>query len=157
MRTSMTVVDATKVIRRLEGPIISRRALAVWVNEYQLLPNTEVQKHKHARLRLEHLIFIRLLLRIRRRGLPMQRLRHGLEYLQDEWPQLLETPGRITLVTDGEELWLRDLDDPEDLAQFIALVKQPGQATFAFAVHDLVESTRKAWEVWQEAPEMFGT
>ncbi len=119
---------------------ISVGTLSYWVRTGLVVPRASVGDGRGRRYQFSMLNLIEIMAvdRLRRRGLPMQRLRKAVDALEE---QVGSRPlARLTLVTDGEELF-RVVEGDEELATVVR--RHDGQGVFAITLGNLIREVRE--------------
>lgn len=89
------------------------------------------------------LVLLCWLFRMKREGLPVNRFRKGLEYLRDKIPNIYSNPTDIVLLTDGNQLFLKNKkNDKGDIAEALT-GNTAGQYVWVYAIGSLIEEIDK--------------
>ena len=126
---------------------VSVPTLSYWVNTGLIKP-ARAWGEGHGRryaFSLLNLIEIMTVARLRRHGLPMQRLRKAVEALEQHRDEVSRPLAMLTLVTDGRDLF-EVVKGEAELAQVVRC--HDGQGIFAIAIDELCrEIERKEAEL----------
>lgn len=102
---ALTARQVTDAVRSLEGEDLNPRTLAAWANMGIAVPSVAWEQKKgrhHPRIySMADLARIRLVVRLRRHGISMPKVRAVLAYLQDELQEALSRKTTATLIVDG--------------------------------------------------------
>jgi DNA-binding transcriptional MerR regulator len=119
-------------------------ALLNYYSRTNLVPSTGLTISRgRKKYTFSDLILLCWLFRMKAEGLPVNRFRQGIEYLRKKMPRLLKEPADMILVTDGNQLFLKNkIADKNDIAEVIAGTRA-GQYVWAYAIGSLIEEVER--------------
>lgn len=119
-------------------------ALLNYYSRTNLVPSTGLTISRgRKKYTFSDLILLCWLFRMKAEGLPVNRFRQGIDYLRKKMPRLLKEPADMLLVTDGNQLFLKNrVADKSDIAEVIAGARA-GQYVWAYAIGSLIEEVER--------------
>ena len=110
--------------------------LSYWVNTSLIKPEKAWGEGRGRRYQfsLLNLVEVMTVARLRKHGLPMQRLRKAVEVLERHREEITRPLAMLTLVTDGRDLF-EVVEGEEELARVVRC--HDGQGIFAVAIDEL--------------------
>lgn len=140
-----TAKDVQSILRTLSGN--SEKIGLALLNYYartDLVPCTGKETSRgRNKYSYPDLILLCWLFRMKAEGLPVNRFRKGIEYLRKKMPKLMKDPENMLLITDGNQLFLKNkVDDKDSIAQVLTGGKT-GQYIWAYAIGSLISEVEK--------------
>lgn len=122
-------------------------ALLNYYSRTELVPPTgRAQQRGRQKYSYPDVVLLCWLFRMKKEGLPVNRFRRGIAYLRNRLPALYENPKNMILLTDGNNLFLKNrINDRDDITEVLT-GPQAGQYSWAYSIGNLIEEVDRAIE-----------